>query len=377
MKSSLRDIFWAFVVRLILICHTFVAYWRITDVTQNGTYWYLLILNVLVLGETFYRIKVKRGKEAKWFCPCFLFYLICTVPAIYILELDRLEAYNKIFNDQNITQSVGLSTFQGVTLPITLNPDIWVSVIEQSMLFLMILGRWLLPRGGLSRDQLSQLLFVYIGMGSDNMELFVLFEESPVRQDRLLTFGILGIWTISLIQFSVVLTATKKSKSKTKSRVTPSGSEDLVEHKESCVVGCFRTELWSLVLTFCCQDGPYLSIRLYAMIAHRLITYSIIFFTCKNLFIIGLLLYRLFVMCFDKEDEDSPKEDIVTRPRKSQLWPRRLPRNSTSSVISEQRNGVNGQMSPNDSVFERNDYRRQPSSNSKGSKKLSVISLDI
>ena len=48
------------------------------------------------------------------FCPCFLFYLICTVPAIYILELDRLDRYNQIYLDQNQTASVALSSLQGV-----------------------------------------------------------------------------------------------------------------------------------------------------------------------------------------------------------------------------------------------------------------------
>lgn len=38
----------------------------------------------------------------------------------------------------------------------------------------------MLPKGEITRDQLSQLLFVYIGMASDIMEIMVLFEEKPV-----------------------------------------------------------------------------------------------------------------------------------------------------------------------------------------------------
>lgn len=38
---------------------------------------------------------------------------------------------------------------------------------ELGVVVLIILGRWLLPRGQLTRDQLSALLLGYIGMGAD------------------------------------------------------------------------------------------------------------------------------------------------------------------------------------------------------------------
>nr|KAG5687473.1 hypothetical protein BaRGS_030478 [Batillaria attramentaria]KAG5703834.1 hypothetical protein BaRGS_031468 [Batillaria attramentaria] len=47
--------------------------------------------------------------------------------------------------------------------------DTWVLVVEELMLYLMILGRWLLPRGEVGREQLSQLLFAFIGIASDIM----------------------------------------------------------------------------------------------------------------------------------------------------------------------------------------------------------------
>ena len=152
----------------------------------------------------------------------------------------------------------------------------------------------MLPRGKLSRDQLSQLLFVYIGMASDNSELFVLFDESPVRQDRPLTIAILILWSVSMMLFTVVLTATKSPK---KGRVAPSRPEDdVASSSKSPLVIFFETEVWSIVLTFLFQDGPYLCLRLYALIRYTLITYSIIFFTFKNIFVIILLIYRLAVL---------------------------------------------------------------------------------
>ena len=46
----------------------------------------------------------------------------------------------------------------------------WVVMIEQLLLFVLILGRWMLPKGKISRDELSQLLLVYIGMAADIIE---------------------------------------------------------------------------------------------------------------------------------------------------------------------------------------------------------------
>jgi hypothetical protein len=52
---------------------------------------------------------------------------------------------------------------------VSLSPDTWVLVVEELMLYLMILGRWFLPRGDVGREQLTQLLFALIAIASDTM----------------------------------------------------------------------------------------------------------------------------------------------------------------------------------------------------------------
>lgn len=42
--------------------------------------------------------------------------------------------------------------------------------LQQQLIFVLILGRWMLPKGKLTRDQLSQLLLVYIGIAADILE---------------------------------------------------------------------------------------------------------------------------------------------------------------------------------------------------------------
>lgn len=51
-----------------------------------------------------------------------------------------------------------------IKLPhIEVDAETWVTLIEQFLMLILIVGRWLLPKGDLTRDQLSQLLLVYIG----------------------------------------------------------------------------------------------------------------------------------------------------------------------------------------------------------------------
>jgi len=56
----------------------------------------------------------------------------------------------------------------------------WIRTLEQLLLLILILGRWMLPKGKLTHDQLSQLLLVYIGTAADIVEFFEAFNEEKV-----------------------------------------------------------------------------------------------------------------------------------------------------------------------------------------------------
>lgn len=51
---------------------------------------------------------------------------------------------------------------------------------ELGLIIGIIVGRWLLPRGEITRDQLSALLLGYVGTAADILELFEVFEEDAV-----------------------------------------------------------------------------------------------------------------------------------------------------------------------------------------------------
>lgn len=93
------------------------------------------------------------------FCPSVFLYLASIVPAIWLLELDKVKRRllgNKNTVDENVL-------IPEVFRVVKINTDTWITLIEQFLMLILIVGRWLLPKGDLTRDQLSQILLVYIG----------------------------------------------------------------------------------------------------------------------------------------------------------------------------------------------------------------------
>ncbi|KAK3095794.1 hypothetical protein FSP39_019279 [Pinctada imbricata] len=294
------NIIQAILVRCLLALSSLLSVWRAADVRQDDIYWLLGLTNVILAIETFLVVKFRRGKETIWACPCFLIYLAGTVPSMWILQLDKNERYNVSSSEQTNTSAEALSTIQGVTLPFALEPDTWVSVLQQSLLFILVIGRMILPRGDLSREQLSQLLFVYIGSGSDVVEFLVVFDEPEFRSNTTLLYATLIIWSFSLIQFTLVITSTKNPKK------TRFGF--LVETPGKEGRPLFGIEIISLWISIIFMDGPYLALRLYAMIEVGVLSYGIIFFACKNILMLILLFYRMSIICVKMNSREKRKD---------------------------------------------------------------------
>lgn len=179
------------------------------------------------------------------------------------------------------------------------------------MFIVLVLGRWLMPKGDLSRDQLSQLLMVYVSLGADIMDILDIFETikednmcNTDNKDQSLVLIIMGLSLFSwaLIQFTLVLTQTNDPKPQIKSHVKETSS----------YLSCCSSEIWSLLLTVVLQDGPFLFYRLYLMIRCTILNQDILFFTCKNLLTVMLELYRIGVVYFElhipKSRKRSPDE---------------------------------------------------------------------
>ena len=99
-----------------------------------------------------------------------------------------------------------------IQISVDLNPNMWTIVIEEMLLYLLVIGRWILPRGEVTREQLSELLFAFIGIAADVMEFFSLFGEQQVRKNEVLGYLLLSIWSLSILQFTMAVTVTQQPK---------------------------------------------------------------------------------------------------------------------------------------------------------------------
>jgi len=211
----------------------------------------------------------------------------------------------------------------------------WILVFHQSLLFILIIGRWLLPTGkGVGRDELSQLLLVFIGVGADILEFVVeMIKEESVRCDQTLIVLIMGLWSWSTVQFTMVLTASKARRPRAVGifeddlEIEEDDEEDggvsspyvLEDTKnQSRCMGFFTNmEVWGISSTLILQDGPFLAMRLYVMISRDVIHQMIVFFTIKNLLVFFLQIYRLAVIATTKPEEEEEKKQAEEALKKA------------------------------------------------------------
>jgi len=209
---------------------------------------------------------------------------------------------------------------------------------EIALLLLVIMGRWFLPKGNISRSTLSQLLLVYMSLASDIVDLLTLLNEVQVQESTLMTCFTLSIFSWSLFQFSLNLVVTRGRSFQTmnqedmedvvldptsenvqnlrETEETPDLTKTFVEklktfkefnHKfsnqKSPTRKCLKlfrldlldSEIWSILITLIFQDGPFFIIRLISVVNFNVRTFSTMFFTCKNAIILFLQIYRLSV----------------------------------------------------------------------------------
>ncbi|XP_032236953.2 uncharacterized protein LOC5511699 [Nematostella vectensis] len=195
-------VFKAILTRLIFASHAMVAIFWVTLVTKQESLWHLSWILVGLFVETLVCLFYRHGDEYKWVSPSILCYLIAIIPCAWIIELHLLPVRSANVGNGTATPPTQVSSI----LP-GVDGEVLTDLIEQTTLLMMILGRWLLPKGSLTRESLSQLLLVNLAMSADIIEFFDILKLKEAQQSHDVTLAILCLWTISLMQFPVNATA--------------------------------------------------------------------------------------------------------------------------------------------------------------------------
>nr|DBA15179.1 TPA: hypothetical protein GDO54_004426 [Pyxicephalus adspersus] len=261
----------AILTRLLFILHSLVGVWRVTEIKQNPMYWLLALLNILLCIETVLNLKFKKGRGIKWISPPIFCYLVSIVPSLWLLEINHDRQANEFIS--SICQSN------------------WTLGLHQTFLLLLIIGRWLLPIGaGITRDQLSQLLLMFVGTAADILEFTSeTMNVVVVRKNIILIYSILGIWTWSMLQFPLDLA------------VQNIGCQQGSSSKRwLCLLFCrYSADLWNIGISLFIQDGPFLICRIILMAHFDVVNQMMVFFGAKNTLVVILQLYRLVVLLID------------------------------------------------------------------------------
>ncbi|UJR36406.1 hypothetical protein I4U23_029129 [Adineta vaga] len=217
------DILKAILMRLIFALHATIAIARI--VITKGDYWYLLNMcgvNFLLI-ELIITIVKRKGKEPKWFSPCFFLYICTMIPPIWFLEINRINIKLGIA-PMNQTEGDELTSMieKGLISKTNLNDKTdlvmrkiqeWgvedAMIVEITFMFIIILGRWILPKGDISHSALSQLLLVYLSLASDILDLLTLFNEHEIQSSLSMVYLVLTVFSLCMFQFALNLTATR------------------------------------------------------------------------------------------------------------------------------------------------------------------------
>ncbi|XP_033120030.1 transmembrane protein 26-like [Anneissia japonica] len=312
MNLTIFAVIKAVLVRLLFVSIGVLCVRSLVQVKDNVLYWFMMSTAILSIFEATITLTTREGGEWKWFYPSFAIALLSTVPTIWILELDIMKEHIRTMNTlglntcievpHNINTSINAGE---LAQSIGFTPEQWSLFLQQILLFTLILGRWMLPKGSLTRDQLSQLLLVFIGIAADILEFSTeSLKLETVRCNETMIVTILTIWTWSLLQFTLGLTVTKSRKTRL---AGVNDRRDNVNQVCDMSCGCCETETWGIMVTIIMQDGPFFITRMYLIFHADVINQGMIFFTCKNLMVLLLQFYRLLVLYF----ETPSKPDVI------------------------------------------------------------------
>ena len=178
---------------------------------------------------------------------------------------------------------------------------------EQALIVLLVLGRWLLPRGKMSLLKFSDMLLVYFGMSVDILD-FLTQGIEIFRCSVSASQIVLVITAVSLIQFTldIELMLDKFDRlSRKQSIFTVLGIQEFMKYPQ------VRTIVTNMLM----QDLPFLIMRIYILFFARDVTgEKPTFFAIKNVMVLSLQSYRLYILInqgVDKRLNEEPNVNAI------------------------------------------------------------------
>ncbi|XP_045556530.1 transmembrane protein 26-like [Salmo salar] len=260
-KKMIVKFICAVVTRSLFLLISLIGVWRVVWVKNNALYWFLTILYLPLVVEMILTLKRKKLQDYKWI----------------------------------INESVILTTmcFSGWSYLATLLSSVcandWILGLHQTLLILLVIGKWLLPvAGGVTRDELSQLLLIFVGTAADILEFTSETLLDVEDSNPSMVYVILGVWTWSMFQFPLHLS------------LSTSRPDEYSEGDQGvALLARLRTDIWSMEESLFIQDGPFLVVRLTLVLHFHVIHQMLIFFAIKNFLVVVLNFYHLFVIYTD------------------------------------------------------------------------------
>uniref|UniRef100_A0A672JRW5 Transmembrane protein 26a n=1 Tax=Salarias fasciatus TaxID=181472 RepID=A0A672JRW5_SALFA len=290
----------AIITRALFILAALYMIFEVAKKMQDANFWYLTFLFLPLVAEMIVTLKNRKGKDYKWFSPPIFLFLVSIIPSFWILEL-----YHQKETSQNIRElSVYSLSLQSYDRMLSFCYKDESLADYQVLLVLLILGKWLLPLGGgITKEELSQLLLNFVGTAADILEY--LSETLEFIPEMIYT--ILAVWTWSMLQFPLHLSG-----------------QCVFRGFPSCV-----TDIWSIMEALFIQNGPFLVIRIIVMIYSKSVNEMTIFFAIKNFLVVILSLYRLIIICYNfRQSRRVAETDTPVSFHKDPIFPdaRALPR---------------------------------------------------
>uniref|UniRef100_A0A914LMX4 Transmembrane protein n=1 Tax=Meloidogyne incognita TaxID=6306 RepID=A0A914LMX4_MELIC len=331
--SLLSNVLRALTVRILLMSHSILCIWAAAELRADNSIWAFSLIAFCLIGEGFYAVIVRAGDEPRLFSFAVSIYLSATIPPIWIM-LSSLCDYtlnspsiNLPNNYSSPLVSLGLQPNflpnEGIILP---------QILTYTLFLVLIMARWMLPRFELNREELSQILLAYMAITTDILEFAGLLNRSTVCSDSSLKMSILSAFALSLIQFAFILTASRSRKM----RIAVATKILLSTNRHDFRQAFFDLDIWSFLISLACQDLPFLIVRLIVLGWLWEADFALILFISKNILIILLEIYRIYVLINDRyRNPEVSARSLLDEKRQSMAIPQQAGNTRTSRAAKE------------------------------------------